>query len=1257
MNNQSFISRILRHSTQRQIIVLISVILVFEYVTMLVMNYIPPLPVLLYALIDCVILSILLSPVVYFLVIRPINNYQWQKKQAEKALEQSEEKYRNIVETLYEGILIVGTESEILFTNKRFSEMLGYLPEEIIGHSCSEFMYDDQINKPEELRKNSNEEIVDLNVSRFRCKDGFLLVTQFNSSPFFDQNGEPIGNLEIHIDVTDQKKAGGIFRQKAEDKLLEANFTNMLSADEIQPLKLLHELQVHQIELAMQNEELQQAVEKAATAIALYDFAPMGYFILNQDYKICKLNFSGAKMLGSERSRLTNRNFIQFLKSDQLPVFKEFFRKVIETHSKQTCEVCLLSGDNTIYVHLEGVGSESEHEWLLTAVDITKRIQAEEELRQSELRLKHHFENSPLAVVEWDADFIVTQWSIEAEHIFGWKKEETSGKRLDMLNLIYQEDMPHVNEIFRRLRIGNEPIIVSSNRNVTKTGEIIDLVWYNSVLTDENGNMKSVMSLIQNITDRKKAEDKLRESEERYKSIFLDTLSVMLLIDPSSGDITDANPAACNFYGWTCAELRKMKITDLNLLQKEETISVMQKAAAVKSNHFFFKHRLASGEIRDVEVYSGPINFGHSQFLLSIVHDITERIMAEIALKESEQKFSKYIDFAPHGIFVANELGEYVDINSAATTITGFQKEELLSMKITDMVPEESFSAAANHFSTLTTHGFASAELPFLKKDGSKGYWVVDAVKLSDKSFLGFTTETTERKLSELKLLEKDRLMRESQSAANIASYSANLIAQTWQASEEIFRIFGITQTHPNTLESWADRIHPDFREELQNQLQNPSPEENRLDREYKIIRVNDGQERWVHGIGYFEYDEQKKPVGLIGTIQDVTARKTAELALKKLIEDLEDIVDERTTELLVSHIAIQEAEEKYRTVAENTYDWETWMGRDGKYIYISPSCKKITGYAIEEFMKDPGLVNKITHPEDREQIEKHFISILDGSIQDCSIDFRIVTLEGKTRWIGHNCHPVYNSTGKFIGQRGSNRDITKRINYEKELIDSQSHFRELTNRMDIVTEEERIRIAREIHDELGHLLTALKYDMDGLTNNEELTIDLAKSEMEAMISIVDSLIDSVRKIATDLRPGILDHLGLFPALEWKIKEFQKRTKISIHLNLDEADLTFDNNETTIIYRIVQEILTNVARHSKASKLWLAASKKDDCFVLSVKDDGVGFEMNDKQQTGSLGLMGMRERAMAIGGEIEIESSPGQGTTVNFLIRKNGSGK
>lgn len=237
-----------------------------------------------------------------------------------------------------------------------------------------------------------------------------------------------------------------------------------------------------------------------------------------------------------------------------------------------------------------------------------------------------------------------------------------------------------------------------------------------------------------------------------------------------------------------------------------------------------------------------------------------------------------------------------------------------------------------------------------------------------------------------------------------------------------------------------------------------------------------------------------------------------------------------------------------------------------------------------------------------------------------------------------------------------SNEQLRNEINQRKKaeniLLDSQKHLRQLTHRMDVITEEERTRIAREIHDELGHLLTALKYDMDALINQSDLSMDSVESELGVMIGMVDSLIDSVRQIATDLRPGILDHLGLFPALEWQISQFRMRTKIECSLTMSEMEVTFDKNETTIIYRILQEILTNICRHSQASHIKVVLTKKGEHFILQVSDNGVGFDRDGTSNTSSLGLMGMQERALSIGGELNIESTQGKGTRITFSLPK-----
>ena len=369
--------------------------------------------------------------------------------------------------------------------------------------------------------------------------------------------------------------------------------------------------------------------------------------------------------------------------------------------------------------------------------------------------------------------------------------------------------------------------------------------------------------------------------------------------------------------------------------------------------------------------------------------------------------------------------------------------------------------------------------------------------------------------------------------------------------------------------------------------------------------------------------------------------RKTNEV-LKKEIHDRK----QKEKSLLI-------AEEKYRTVADFTYDWETWIGTDGKFVYVSPSCYKVTGYSVDEFMDDPSLVIKMTHPEDREIVQKHYSESKNGNVLSCRLDFRILKRNGEECWIGHTCQPVFDARGRYIGQRGSNRDITERKRAESVLLASQMQLRALTQRIDAISENERIRIAREIHDELGHLLTALKYDIERLTDKPDLSKDFLKKELESITSILDSLIDSVRKIATELRPGILDHLGLCPAIEWQMKQFQKRTSISCEYNLSVMNITFDKNETTIIYRILQEILTNISRHSKANKVSVSLSKKDGQSLLIATDNGVGFEVMDRYDEYSLGLMGMHERALSIGAQLKIESTKGRGTTVTLMLNKN----
>lgn len=164
--------------------------------------------------------------------------------------------------------------------------------------------------------------------------------------------------------------------------------------------------------------------------------------------------------------------------------------------------------------------------------DITERRKSEESLRESERRLEYHLENSPLAAIEWDADFVVTRWSSGAERILGWKAEETIGKRIDALNIIYEEDIPIVNSALNRLVSGEEHTLISNNRNLTKSGKVIDCIWYNSILSDDKGKMQSVLSLSQDITEHKRAERGLRDTLRRFELLAHAADSLLRSADP-----------------------------------------------------------------------------------------------------------------------------------------------------------------------------------------------------------------------------------------------------------------------------------------------------------------------------------------------------------------------------------------------------------------------------------------------------------------------------------------------------------------------------------------------------------------------------------------------------------------------------------------------------------------------------------------------------------------------------------------------------
>ena len=227
--------------------------------------------------------------------------------------------------------------------------------------------------------------------------------------------------------------------------------------------------------------------------------------------------------------------------------------------------------------------------------------------------------------------------------------------------------------------------------------------------------------------------------------------------------------------------------------------------------------------------------------------------------------------------------------------------------------------------------------------------------------------------------------------------------------------------------------------------------------------------------------------------------------------------------------------------------------------------------------------------------------------------------------------------------------DQTERKRNEEKLRRSRELLRELATHHEAVREEERKRVAREIHDELGQALLALKMDIAMLKSSFGNAHPLLPGKVEAMLKLVDGTMESVRSIAANLRPAVLD-LGIVPALEWLMEEFQKRTDISCVLEVGEEDIQLDDNVATGIFRIVQESLTNVLRHAHATRVNVSLTREEGKLRVMVKDNGVGIDFKQPNHRKSFGLSGIGERAIMIGGELMIEGKPNEGTTLTVLI-------
>ncbi len=519
------------------------------------------------------------------------------------------------------------------------------------------------------------------------------------------------------------------------------------------------------------------------------------------------------------------------------------------------------------------------------------------------------------------------------------------------------------------------------------------------------------------------------------------------------------------------------------------------------------------------------------------------------------------------------------------------------------------------------------------------------------------TSETAEARANRL-----ERQLAATERITHIGSWEWDPATNVVHWSDELFRIYGLEpRSRVITFEVFASMLHPDDRARVQAEVGRALEQGGAFAYVERIVRP-DGSLRWLESAGEATRGEEGKISGLIGTCRDVTdeRQRTETISIEKRVleavaagEPLEDVLTELVLAIegqlpgtIASILLLDETGTRLRHGAAPNLTASYNAAIDGLPIGLNAgSC------GTAAFLRQPVYV------------------------RDVMTDPRWVDYTDLARTAGFRAcwsTPILGSDGRVLGTfalydreprlpQDADLALIARVTHvagiaiQRRQLDDQ--LRALSGRIEAAREEERAGIAREIHDELGQSLTALKLDLAWIARRlgkEELDRAALEARIAAMLPMIDGVIDQVRRISSELRPGVLDDLGLYAAIEWQAQAFEDRTGIPCVVQANGAGPEPTRAAATVAFRIFQEALTNVARHASASHVDVAVESGEVGLRLTVVDDGTGIGDGALNDPRSLGLLGMRERARRLGGTAIVRSHETAGTVVDLEIPHQG---
>ena len=622
-----------------------------------------------------------------------------------------------------------------------------------------------------------------------------------------------------------------------------------------------------------------------------------------------------------------------------------------------------------------------------------------------------------------------------------------------------------------------------------------------------------------------------------------------------------------------------------------------------------------------------------------IFRDITEKKKAEERLAASENRLRAIFDSEPECIKLLDRDFKLLDINPAgiemieADSLKDIQGCEVLTL-IDDAFKKQFLDLGERVFNGES--GILEFSITGLK--GTKRWMEMNAVPLRNSgdevvAVLSIARDISKRKAHESEIQRSEALLNEAQRIAKTGSWELDIQKNQLHWSAEVFRIFEMApDKSPASYEAFLNLIHPQEREMVDkiytDSVKNHTP--------YELVHrlvFHDGRIKYVQERCETIYTPEGEPIRSLGTVQDISDRVYAEMQIKKKDQQIREISSSMPS--VVFQFAVDLLGKRHcNFVGENIFT--------------------LAGITVDEICSDFSKFSQQIHPEDGARVKEEVgLSIKSPGYFNSS--FRLVDAHtSEIKWVNSSSFTSLQPDGTFI-MNGTLTDFTESKRAEEELQRSNLELRQLTTHLQSIREEERTKIARDLHDELGQQLTALKMDASWLSKKLTESDSGMIEKVNGMIALIGDTVQSIRRICSELRPGILDDLGLEDALQWQSREFETRTNIhsKVVSGQDNRKVKFSKDLSTSVFRIYQEALTNVARHSNASEVVTIFKHTEDKILLTVSDNGQGFNTDEVKTKNSLGLLGMKERASGFGGHIFIESARGQGTTISLEMPLN----